>query len=260
MTMAALDLVTAHQREVAQRFLADRSSERRHVVVYLSGAHAYGFPSPDSDLDLKAVHVDLTRDRVGLRRPKDAHDELVIVDGVELDYTSNELGPVLAGLLNGNANYFERLLGRTTVTEDPLLEELRPLAEKALSRRVHGAYRGFAEAQRRALLERPTVKRLLYVLRTTLTGAHLLATGEVVADLVALYDRWKFPCVPELVRRKLAGEREPMGLSEVDALSGEVERAFEVLDLERDRSVLPEDPPNGSELEAWLVDVRRRLF
>ena len=27
------------------------------MVVLLSGAHAYGFPSPDSDLDLKAIHL-----------------------------------------------------------------------------------------------------------------------------------------------------------------------------------------------------------
>jgi uncharacterized protein len=260
MTANALNLVTPHQRVVAERFLEERAAERRHVVVYLSGAHAYGFPSPDSDLDLKAVHVDPTAERVGLKKARDVHDVLVIVDGVELDYTSNELGPVLAGLLNGNANYFERILGRTTVLGDPLLEELRPLSRRALSRRVHGTYRGFATAQRRALIERPTVKRLLYVLRTTLTGAHLLATGDVVPDLVALHERWRFPCVPELVARKLAGEREPLAATEVAALDGEVDRAFDVLDRELERSVLPEEPSNGPELDDWLVGVRRRFF
>jgi predicted nucleotidyltransferase len=260
MTARALELVTSHQRLVAERFLSECARERRHVVVYLSGAHAYGFPSPDSDLDLKAVHVDPTAERVGLRRPRDVHDVLVTVDGVELDYTSNELGAVLSGLLSGNANYFERLLGPTTVLEDALLEELRPLAERALSRRVHGAYRGFATAQHRALVERPTVKRLLYVLRTTLTGAHLLATGDVVPDLVALYERWGFGCVPDLVARKLAGEREPLATAELASFESEVARAFDVLDRELERSVLPTEPPNGAELEAWLVGVRRRLF
>ncbi|HYD42485.1 MAG TPA: nucleotidyltransferase domain-containing protein, partial [Anaeromyxobacter sp.] len=27
------------------------------MVISLSGAHAYGFPSPDSDLDLKVIYV-----------------------------------------------------------------------------------------------------------------------------------------------------------------------------------------------------------
>jgi predicted nucleotidyltransferase len=40
-----------------QRVLEEEQARREHVVVYLSGAHAYGFPSPDSDLDLKAIHV-----------------------------------------------------------------------------------------------------------------------------------------------------------------------------------------------------------
>ncbi len=257
---SALDLLDEQQRRVALAFLSDRARERRHVVVYLSGAHAYGFPSPDSDLDLKAVHVDPTASRVGLTRPKEAHDRLEIVEGVELDYTSNELGQVLSGLLGGNANYFERLLGTTTVSEDPLLAELRPLAKASLSRRVHAAYRGFAEAQRRALTEKPTAKRLLYVLRTALTGAHLLATGEVVPDLVATHERWGFSCVPDLVARKRQGERTPLAEAEVRALDAEVARALEVLDHERERSTLPEEPRNGAELEAWLLDVRRRMF
>ena len=45
-------ILEADQRRVARRFLAAEEEQRRHLVVYLSGAHAYGFPSPDSDLDL----------------------------------------------------------------------------------------------------------------------------------------------------------------------------------------------------------------
>ena len=34
------------QRGVAERVLKEEGRVRRHLVVYLSGAHAYGFPSP----------------------------------------------------------------------------------------------------------------------------------------------------------------------------------------------------------------------
>src|SRR5690349_2056011 len=54
------------QAEVARRWLVERERERRHLVIYLSGAHAYGFPSPDSDLDLKCVHIAPTAELVGL--------------------------------------------------------------------------------------------------------------------------------------------------------------------------------------------------
>jgi RNA repair pathway DNA polymerase beta family len=36
--------------EVMKRVLREEEARREHIVVYLSGAHAYGFPSPDSDL------------------------------------------------------------------------------------------------------------------------------------------------------------------------------------------------------------------
>lgn len=42
---------------VVQRVLDEESLRRRHIVIALSGAHAYGFPSPDSDYDLKSVHA-----------------------------------------------------------------------------------------------------------------------------------------------------------------------------------------------------------
>ncbi len=35
-------------------------------------------------------------------------------------------------------------------------------------------------------------------------------------------------------------------------------RAFEVLDAGLARSVLPEEPPNVTEIERWLVAMRRR--
>jgi RNA repair pathway DNA polymerase beta family len=50
------DLLTEHQARVADRVLDEEATRREHLVVSLSGAHAYGFPSPDSDLDLKCVH------------------------------------------------------------------------------------------------------------------------------------------------------------------------------------------------------------
>jgi hypothetical protein len=42
------ELLTAHQREVMNRVIAEEEARRRHLVIALSGAHAYGFPSPDS--------------------------------------------------------------------------------------------------------------------------------------------------------------------------------------------------------------------
>jgi len=95
------------------RVVAEEEARREHVVVYLSGAHAYGFPSPDGDLDLKAIHVARTADLLGFEAPAPTVDRAEVIDGVEVDYTSNELAHAHSGILGGNGNFIERVLGRT---------------------------------------------------------------------------------------------------------------------------------------------------
>src|SRR3984885_723924 len=141
---SAEDVLNDDQNKVMARVLAEEEARREHVVVYLSGAHAYGFPSPDSDLDLKAIHVAKTADLLGFDVPPATVDRAEIIDGVEIDYTSKELAHALAGVLGGNGNFLERVLGRMVPYASPLLAELRPIVQRALSRRVHRHYRGFA--------------------------------------------------------------------------------------------------------------------
>ena len=40
------------------------------LFATVSGAHLYGFPSRDSDVDLRGVHLLPTADLVGLREPE----------------------------------------------------------------------------------------------------------------------------------------------------------------------------------------------
>jgi hypothetical protein len=256
--VSGLQLLTEHQRAVALRVLEEE--RRNHVVVYLGGAHAYGFPSPDSDLDLKAVHVGPTRELLGLHRRLATFDRAEVLEGVEIDYTSNELGSVLAGVLSGNGNYLERILGATPVLEGPWLAELRPLVRAAISRRFVHHYRGFATSQRHALAAKPSAKRALYVLRTTLTGAHLLATGELVTDVTCLLDDYGFSEARELVHLKQAGERVGLSTEEAERWSAVVDRSFGVLETRAAASTLPESTPNEGELEEWLVATRITLL
>jgi predicted nucleotidyltransferase len=256
-------LMTEHQKRVADRVLDEESAHRRHLVVSLSGAHAYGFPSPDSDLDLKCVHIASTSELLGLeQRSLPPAERLEVLDGVEVDYSSNELGPVLQGVLQGNGNYLERLLGAHTLRGSPELEAVRPLVREVLSRRLHRHYRGFATSQLREWEKTGfrSTKKLLYVLRTALTGTHALLTGEMETDLTALMDRYGFGEAGELVAWKRRGERSELPESLSEHWRGQVGRAFERLDEARERSVLPEEPASTAALEAWLLEVRRSRF
>jgi hypothetical protein len=251
--------------EVVHAYIARESARRDHLVVYLSGAHAYGFPSPDSDYDLKCVHVAPTRDLVGLTVRDGAADRIETLDGVEIDYGSNEIGPVLRGALRGNGNYLERMLGALVLAEDaPVMRSLRPLLRRSLSRLVHRHYQGFAQSHLKAALESepPAAKKVLYVLRTALTGTHLLRTGELVTDLGALADPYGFADAAELIAAKKAGERVALAAPAWARWRGELDRTFAVLDAARRDSPLPDEAPDEAvtAIENWLVNLRRDRF
>lgn len=255
-----MDFLTGKAREVAERVVREEEGRRRHVVVSLSGAHAYGFPSPDSDLDLKAIHTAPTAALLGLAPPAEAANRLEVIEGVEIDYTSNELRPVLAGVLAGNGNYIERILGKLRPYASPALAELGPLTQRSLSRRVHRHYRGFAAAQRQAFTEAaaPTAKELLYVLRTALTGAHLLLTGELRVDLTTVAAEHGLGDCLALIEAKKQGERAVLDAATREHWLPRLDGLFALLDRARERSVLPEEPAGVADLERWLLEVRRR--
>jgi hypothetical protein len=60
------------------------------------------------------------------------------------------------------------------------------------------------------------------------------------------------------VEAKRRGERSELSAELAEPWRKDVGRAFEVLDGALARSALPEDPPNVRELEAWLLELRRR--
>ncbi len=166
---------------------------------------------------------------------------------------------MLAGVLGGNGNYIERFLGDLVLHAVPELDDLRPLIRRALSRRVHRHYRGFATQQRVAFetAEVPTAKKLLYVLRTALTGIHLLRTGEMVTDLTRLVEPYDLAPARELIEIKRAGERVALDGRLVGDWRPRLDQLFEALELARRDSRLPEEP-DATELDAWLVQHRLR--
>jgi len=182
-----------------------------------------------------------------------------VLDGVEIDYSSNELQVVLAGILQGNGNFLERILSRFVLQTSPEHESLRDIVKRSLSRRLHRHYRGFATGQLREWEKDGfrSAKKLLYVLRTTLTGTHALLTGEIETDVTLLLDEHGFGQARELVEAKRRGERSVLEPVLAERWRVAVARSFEVLDNAVARSVLPEEPANVREMENWLIELRK---
>lgn len=251
------DSMTPEQRRVAEQAVAEAKQSREVLVIALCGAHAYGFASVDSDLDLKGVWQCPSEALLGLGEPPGAIDRLEWIEGVEVDLTLNELTQVVRGLLKGNGNMLERVLDPAPLLADDAMPELRALVRRNLCKRSHAHYRGFAHSQKQQVdLAAPKAKKLLYVLRTCLTGAHLLEAGEVVPDLVALAPDYGFPEVPELVAIKRSAELGLLPDAWRERVPALIDRAFARLDQALERSSLPAEPAAAHELERWLIDRR----
>jgi hypothetical protein len=254
----------AVDRFLAVRVLDDASERLPLLWLALSGAHAYGFPSEDSDLDLKGVHVVPARALLGLRENRDAVDVVSLWEGREYDFTSNELGHVARLLLRGNGNMFERFLGPFPVVTTPAGHRMRALARNSLSRIVAQHYGGFFRGMMREYRAEAgaglrTAKRLLYAYRVALTGIHLLLTGELVTNVVSIHEEYECPNVIELVHRKRSREKGTILETDEPRYLADLTRLEQVLEEAVSRSVLPEDPANRRELEEFIVATRLLL-
>ena len=69
------------------------------LFVTISGAHLYGFPSPDSDYDLRGVHVLPVREVVGLDVANETVETSGDRDGLELDLVTHDARKFFALML-----------------------------------------------------------------------------------------------------------------------------------------------------------------
>jgi predicted nucleotidyltransferase len=246
--------------ELARRFIAAHSPPGEVLLCGVTGSHLYGFPSPDSDLDLKGAHLAPTVEFLGLHSPPETFDRLEPFQGTECDYTSHEAGKALRLLLRGNGNMLERILSPIQLFDGEPLAELSQLARGAISKRCAPHYAGFFRGMCREH-ERsrpPAVKTLLYAYRVALTGTHLMKTGELVANLYDLAPEYGCPDVLELISRKRAGpERGTLDDGEDTIHRTRWPVLAQALEQAVESSALPEEPRNRSECEAWLVQARR---
>src|SRR5215470_8922755 len=177
------------------------------LFATISGAHLYGFPSPDSDYDLRGAHLLPLEEVVGLKTGRETVEKSGVHDGLEIDLVTHDARKFFGLLLKKNGYVLEQVLSPLVVHTTPEHAELKEIARQCVTRHHAHHYLGFSETQWRLFQKEdpPHVKPLLYVYRVLLTGIHLMRTGEVQADLKLLNEEFKLPYLPELIERKVRG-------------------------------------------------------
>jgi hypothetical protein len=240
-----------------------RAEVARHpyplLFATVSGAHLYGFPSPDSDYDLRGVHILPAEEAVGLLPQR----ETVVVsgfrNGVEMDLVTHDALKFFLMLLKRNGYVLEQLYSPLVVHTTPEHEELKEIAAGCITRHHGHHYLGFSANQWELFQKEdpPRVKPLLYVYRVLLTGIHLMRTGKVEANLLTLNEDARLPYISELVERKEQGsERCTLDAAEREFHRAEYTRLTAALAAAGAESRLPSEPSAREALNDLLVRLR----
>lgn len=230
-----------------RRDLIDRELARQPfplLFATISGAHLYGFPSPDSDYDIRGVHALPAREVVGLKEGPDTLQSEGIRDGVEMDVVTQEAKKFMLLMLKRNGYVLEQLYSPLVMHTTPEHEELKALGARCITRHHNHHYLGFAANQWSLFRKEdpPRVKPLLYVFRVLLTGIHLMRTGAVEANLVTLNADFRLAFLEDLVARKLAGpEKGKIANDQLAFYEREYLRLLAELEAAGRESALPED-------------------
>ena len=242
--------------------LNKQASEHPYPLLFatISGAHLYGFPSADSDFDLRGAHVLPLREVVGMKTGPATVERMGVRDGLEMDLVTHDVAKFFGLMLKRNGYVLEQILSPLVVSTTPEHEALKVIANQCVTRHHAFHYLGFADTQQK-LFEKedpPRVKPLLYTYRVLLTGIHLMRTGEVEPNLLRLNMEAKLPYVDDLIGRKLAGaERGTLDAADLGFHRGEVERLRGELLKAKEASTLPEIAPGVPEqLNDLLIGIR----
>lgn len=227
------------------------------IFATISGAHLYGFASPDSDVDLRGAFMLPAREMLGLHPPAET---ITIEDKstIDLDWVAHDIRKFARLMTNHNGYVLEQLFSPLVVLSTPAHEELVELGRGCVTKPTVRHYQGFARGRRKRLSEpEPTVKHLLYAYRVLLTGIHLMEAGEIIANIQTLNDRLRLVEVDELVDRKRNGaEKMPLNTREIDQHGELLDQLETRLLAAHDTTQLPDEPTSMEALQDFVVRLR----
>ena len=234
---------------------------REHCRILLaveSGSRAWGFPSPDSDYDVRFLYVRPKEFYLKLEQTRDVI-ELPISDA--LDINGWDLDKTLRLLYHSNPTLFEWLSSPVVYETTPHAEELRAVSFRYFSSKSGlWHYLHMAEGNYRAYLrgEMVRAKKYFYVLRPLLACLWILDRGTPppvpFADLAAAQlDPGLQDAVAHLLDLKM-NSPEVKEIPRIALLNDYIE---ETLPRIRARiSALPEEPaPDWEELNSLFRSI-----
>jgi len=229
------------------------------LFASLSGAHLYGFPSPDSDYDLRGVHILPPRAVMGLYAVPETVEADLNQNGLEIDLVTHDAKKFFGLMLKRNGYVLEQVFSPLVLSHTAYHDRLKRIAKDCITAHHAHHYMGFANTQWKLFIKQTPhkVKPLLYIYRVLLTGIHLMRSGAVEANLNHLNSIFNLPYIADLITQKIEGA-EHGTLSNVDIAfhESEFQRLLSMLEDARDNSALPKKPSGKAGLNELLIELR----
>lgn len=238
----------------------EREQGVRILFAVESGSRAWGFPSPDSDYDVRFLYVRPVEWYLALEKRRDVI-ELPIAD--ELDVNGWDIQKALPLLLKANPALLEWLKSPIIYRHGPTMADLSRLAQRTHHRqsaRYH--YLHLGRNQFRSQIngrERLALKKYFYCLRPA-AALNWLRTrnansGPVPMDLPTLLQEIDLPAslrtaINALLAAKAASSEMGEG-SRIPVIDAFVEMEFSLAEASR---------PSAPVIEPGLVDQAQLLF
>jgi hypothetical protein len=290
--LSILEMIRMETMNEARRLaslMEDRVRQKHHghlMMAMLAGSHGYGLSTPESDVDVRCIHVVHSERLFGLLGLSDSAstEQMSVENGDDCDIVSQEVGKFCRLALECNPNILEMLFApqATVVVSTPDYQALRDLRFSCLSTDVAiKAYLGYSRSQLERLLRKQgdqqmqlemknlklkdatfrmmmeadrfgldtveyDVKHAMHLCRLLLDLETLLRDGSLAVDMT------------EHRERLMAIRGGRVTLAEIVGIVNErIIRIEEV--LASGKSVLPEKPEK-EQIEAFLVSLRKRLL
>ncbi len=238
---------------------AVREHPHRLVFATVSGSHLYGFPSPDSDWDLRGAHILPVEETSRLDVHGETIESTAVRDGLEVDLVTHDVRKFFGLILKRNGYVLEQIFSPIVIATSSAHEELKAIAARCVTKHHAHHYLGFAATERGLFRKEdpPRVKPLLYIYRVLLTGIHLMRTGEILSHLPTLASEAKLGYLEELMRFKIeAKERAVLAKADLTFHEKEHDRLVRELEQASAASSLPDAPQSRAELDDLLVRIR----
>ena len=227
------------------------------IFTVVTGAHNFGFPSHNSDIDIRGVYVAPTDRMLGLRRRANEPVFDYFSDDRELDVTIEELGKYLELLCKSNGDRLEWINSDFLLSSGPDFYSLKNTVEKAgVSKKLLNYYLHFGQNVWNGETNADGIKRDLYTLRIYMTGIKLLEEGVVDSNLPRLNQKFGFSVVDELITLKEKDEKRGSEGYSRERVAEVVEGLDERIQRSVERSTLP-DEPDKDWINEYLIGLRR---